>query len=188
MDHHHEKIFRKISTQRALIDIVNKIQLNIDKKLFSCVIFIDVKKAFDTVNHSILLQKLEHYGIRGVVNIWFYSYLNARHQTTRVGAHVSRRECCLNSVPQGSVSGPLLFLLCINDICTSSDKLSFFSFADDTNLLYGNKSLRSLEWTVNEEIRNVSKWLMVNKLSLNVKKSNFLYSDRIKNVLIMKWT
>ena len=164
----------KCSTQHALIDIVDRIQLNIDKKLFSCGIFIDLKKAFDTVNHSILLQKLEHYGIRGVLNNWFSSYLNDRYQTTQVGPYVSKKERCLCGVPQGSVLGPLLFLLYINDIYNSSDKLSFYLFADDTNLLYADTNLRSLEITVNEELRRTGNWLMANKLSLNVKKSNFV--------------
>ena len=173
----------KCSTQHALIDIVNRIQLNIDKNLFSCGIFIDLKKAFDTVDHSILLQKLEHYGIRGLLNNWFSSYLTDRYQTTQVGSHVSKKERCLCGVPQGSVLGPLLFLLYINDIYNSSKKLSFHLFADDTNLLYADKNLKSLETVVNEELRNIGNWLMANKLSLNVKKSNFVifrpYQKRI---------
>ena len=164
----------KCSTQHALADIVNRIQFNFDEKLFSCSMFIDLNKAFDTVNHSILLQKLEHYGIQGVLNNWFSSYLNNRYQATQVGSHVYKKERCLCGVLQGSVLGPLLLLLYINDIYNSSDKLSFYLFADDTNLLYAEKNLRSLETVVNEELRNIGNWLMVNKLSLNVKKSNFV--------------
>ena len=100
----------KCSTQHALVDIVNRIQFNFDKKLFSCGIFIDLKKAFHTVSTSVLLQKLEHYGIRGVLYNWFSSYPNDRYQTTQVGSHVSKKERCLCSVQQGSVLGPLLFL------------------------------------------------------------------------------
>ena len=95
------------------------------------------------------------------------SYLNDRYQTTQVGSHVSKKERCLCGVPQGSVLGPLLFLLYINDIYYSSDKLSFYLFADDTNLLYADKNLRSLETVVNEELRNIGNWRMANKLSLN---------------------
>ena len=155
----------KCSTQHALVDLVNRIQFNFDKKLFSCGIFIDLKKAFYTVTHSILLQKLEHYGIQGVLNNWFSFYLNDQYQTTQVGSHVSKKEHCLCGVPQGSVLGPLLFLLYINDIYNYSDKVSFYLFAHDTNLLYADKNLRSLETVVNEELRNIGNWLMVNKLS-----------------------
>ena len=104
--------FRKQrSTEHAILDIVNKIQSNMDKGMFSCGVFIDLQKAFDTVNHSILLHKLSHYGIRGIVNDWFSSYLSNRIQTTQVGPHVSRKESTLCGVPQGSVLGPLLFLI-----------------------------------------------------------------------------
>ena len=162
------------STQDALIDIVNKIQLNFDKKLCSCGIFIDLKKAFDTVDHDILLYKLEHYGIRGIANSWICSYLKNRRQTVQVGPYISKTEVSSCGVPQGSVLGPLLFLLYINDISYSSNQLNFFLFADDTNLLYADKNLRSLEVTVNKELASVCNWLMANKLSLNTKKSNFV--------------
>ena len=96
-----------------------------------------LKKAFDTVNHDILLCKprLEHYGIRGLVNSWFCSYLNNRRQTTQVGPYISKTDISSCGVPQGSVLGPLLLFLYINGISYLSKQLSFFLFADDTNLL-----------------------------------------------------
>jgi retron-type reverse transcriptase len=87
------------STQHALLDIINKLQNNMDNKLFSCGIFIDLKKAFDTVDHDILLCKLKYYGIRGVVNDWFSSYLKNRSQTTLVGNCISDKEETLCGVP-----------------------------------------------------------------------------------------
>ena len=126
------------STQHAIIDIVNQIQIKMDQKMYLCGIFIDLQKAFDTVNHFIILRKLEHYGIRGIVNDWFRSYLLDRKQTVQVGNNTSDNETTLAGVPQGSVLGPLLFLIYVNDIYKASNKLKFCLFADDTNILYSH--------------------------------------------------
>ena len=93
----------KHSTQHAILDTVNIIQNNMDSKLFTCGIFIDLKKAFDTVDHAILLQKLDHYGIRGIINDWFSSYLLARSQVTEVDTYLSSKSQISCGVPQGSV-------------------------------------------------------------------------------------
>ena len=130
------------STQHAIIDIVNTIQSNMDKRLFSCGVFIDLKKAFDTVDHAILLDKLNHYGFCGIINDWFSSYLQDRTQTTQVGPHISKRSLTTCGVPQGSVLGPLLFLLYITDIYACSKELNFYLFADDTSILYADKVIR----------------------------------------------
>lgn len=174
--YHSQHLFReRCSTEHALIDIIDRIQLNIDRRLYSCGFFIDLKKAFDTVDHSILLEKLEHNGIIGVVNNWFSFYLTYRYQSTQIGSCNPKEARTLCGVPQGSVLGPLLFLLYINEIYNSSEKFSFYLFADDNNLLYADKNLRSLKNAVNAELSNVSNWLRANKLSLNVSKSNLLY-------------
>ena len=128
--------FRKtLSAQHAILDIVSTIQRNMDKRLFSRGVFIDLKKAFDNVDHKIPLHKLDHYGFRGVINKWFSSYLQGRIQTTQIDSYISARKDTTCGVPQGSVLGPLLFLIYINDIQDSSEKLKFFLFADDTNIL-----------------------------------------------------
>ena len=156
------------STQHAILDILNKIQNNIDKRFYSCGIFIDLKKAFDTVDHPILLYKLHHYGIRGIINDWFSSYLSVRMQSTQIGSIVSSKERIVCGVPQGSVLGPLLFLIYVNDMHRSSKEFDFYLFADDTNLLYAEKDLNKLEVVVNEDLLKLCEWLNSNKLSLNV--------------------
>ena len=156
-----------------------------DNGEFSCGVFIDLKKAFDIVNHEILLAKLENYGIRGVINSWFRSYLTDGKQTAEVNNVVSEAETTLCGVPQGSVLGPLLFLLYINDIYKSSSLFAFYLFADDTSIILTNNNLKELaiETLVNPELGKVNEWLKTNKLSLNTKKSKFvIFRPRQKNM------
>ena len=125
---------------------MNQTENIMDNKMYSCGIFIDLKKAFDAVEHPILLQKLDHYGVRGVINDWFASHLLSRQQTTQIGVkNISKKGVMLSAIKQGSVLGPLLFLLYINDTSNSSDELEFYLFADDTNLLYADKNLRVIK-------------------------------------------
>ena len=121
-----------------------------------------------------MLQKLYHNGIRGIINDWFHSYLTDRVQSSQIGSEVSTKLTTACGVPQGSVLGPLLLLLYVNDLCRSSDKLSFYLFADDTNLLYADRDINSLERVINAELSKVQEWLVANKLTLIDKKSNFV--------------
>ena len=125
-----------------------------NQRLLSCGVFIYLKKALDTVDYEILLNKLNHYGFRGVINDWFSSYLNNRTQTTQVGQHISDKAIIICGVPQGSVLGPLLFLLYVNDIHKCSNKLRFYLFAHHTNILYADKNVKALETTINIELGN----------------------------------
>jgi retron-type reverse transcriptase len=156
--------FRKNhSTQHAIIDIVDKICKNMESKKFTCGIFIDLKKAFDTVDHSILLSRLNNYGICCLIRDWLNSYLSDRSQTTSIGNCTSEVISCSYGVPQGSVLGPLLFVLYIKDISSSSD---------NTSMLYSHCDIHALEHIVNDELRKVCLWLEANKLTLNISKSN----------------
>ena len=123
------------------------------------------------MNHNILHDKLNYCGFRGIVNQWFSSYLSNRTQTTEIGSRISSKLNINCGVPQGSVLGPLLFLLYINDIQYCSSKLQFFLFVDDTTTLYAHKDLKTLELTVNAELHNLYNWLTLSKLSLHIIKS-----------------
>ena len=126
---------KKHSTNHALLDIFEKIKQNLDTKFFTCGVFIDLEKAFDTVNHEILVKKLEFYGIRGISNQWFSSYLTNRQQRVKLDGCKSSYLNITCGVPQGSILGPLLFLIYINDMKNSVKNSILHHFADDTNLL-----------------------------------------------------
>ena len=162
------------STVHALTLMVDKIQKAIDNKNYSCGVFIDLCKAFDTVDHHILLDKLEYYGIRGIAHKWFSSYLSNRSQFVSLGQIESGPQQILCGVPQGSVLGPLLFLLYVNDLLKCSNVLDFHLFADDTNIFLQDQNLKSLELKLNEELDKVNQWLQSNRLSLNIDKTNFV--------------
>ena len=122
------------STTHSLISITETINKTIEQKKFGCGVFIDLKKAFDTVNHNILLQKLEHYGIRENALLWFKSYLTDRKQFVSLNGTNSKIKSITCGVPQGSVLGPILFLFYINDLPNISNNLKFLLFADDKSI------------------------------------------------------
>ena len=134
----------------------------------------DFSKAFDTVDHTILCNKLNKYGIRGAALEWMKSYLCDRQQYVFYDDHCSDKKTLKCGVPQGSVLGPLLFILYINDIVNVSTFLLPILFADDTNAIASGNNLDDLVTKINEELEKLKIWLTANKLSLNIKK-NTLY-------------
>ena len=164
----------KHSTNHALLDLTEDIRKALDDNTFAAGIFIDLQKAFDTVDHKILLHKLDYYGIRGSTNDWFRSYLTDRKQYVSLNGSESKTIIMKYGVPQGSVLGPLLFLVYINDLHKSIKYCTTRHFADDTNLLIKNKSLKQLNKHVNIDLRNLCKWLKSNKISLNASKTELL--------------
>ena len=165
---------KKYSTNHALLSIVEQIRTNLDNKKFACGVFVDLQKAFDTVNHKILLAKLMHYGINGSANLWLSSYLTNRTQNVSLNGTFSDKMNVSCGVPQGSILGPLLFTIYINDMHNAFKKCLVHHFADDTNLLYTDKDPHNLQKVMDKELKVLVEWLRANRLSLNVDKTEFI--------------
>ena len=161
---------QKYSTTHALIHLTDKIRHEIDKGNYARGIFVDFQKAFDTVDHHILLKKLAYYGVRGISNKWLTSYLSNRKQFVSINGYKSNLADVKCGVPQGSVLGPLLFLIYINDLHVATKYSEVHHFTDDTKLLNFNNCVKSINKQVNHGLKNLSNWSETNKISLNVAK------------------
>ena len=144
-------------------------------------VYLDLSKAFDTIDHSILLDKLEHYGIRGNCLHWFKSYLCNRSQYVKINNAVSDTKQIVCGVPQGSVLGPLLFIIYTNDLPNSLTHTSAILFADDTTIFTKSSDIASLYEQVNYDLNSLHDWFKTNKLSLNVNKTNYMLFGNTAN-------
>ena len=162
------------STEHAVLKVLNFITNSLNDDDFCLSLYLDIRKAFDTINHSILLSKMENLGIRGIMNDWFSSYLAERSQKVKVDDSWSENVSNINiSVLQGSILGVLLFLIFINDIWRSC-AMSMILFADDSTGLLRASSVKELESKANKEIKKLAVWFRANKLALSFNKCNYI--------------
>ena len=182
--------FRKChSSYMALMLIMDDLITSLEKGNIVIGVLLNFSEAFNTVNHDILLNKLEHYGIRGNALCWFQSYLTDRKQyVTYIGA-TSTTKTIKCGVPQGSILGPLLFLIYINDLYHVCNRCIPIFFADDTNSFINGTDIDHMQSLLNTELDHFSQWPIVNKLSLNVKKTHYMVFTKkmvARNVITIK--
>lgn len=176
----HQYGFRPgFSTDQALIHVTDNILQALDNKEHLVGVFMDLAKAFDTINHDLLIQKLKQYGIKGRCNMWFRSYLSNRCQQVRYNGVLSEKRQIECGVPQGSILGPLLFIVFINDLYKCSKELTLILFADDTNAFMKGTNINDTIDSLNIELAKVAVWFDANQLSLNIKKTHYMiFSNR----------
>ena len=167
--------FRSLhSTVTALLEATDSWAFNIDRGNVNAVVFLDLKKAFDTVDHDVLLAKLSLYGIQDSAYDWLKSYLNNRTQKCVVNGSLSK-VCSLGcGVPQGTILGPLLFLIYINDLPNCLSFCQPRMYEDDSHITYSSADLHSVQSSLNRDLSNIPKWLLSNKLTLNTTKTEFM--------------
>ena len=163
-----------LSTNIALTRVTEEILINIDNKLITGAVFIDLRKAFDTVDHTLLIAKLKNIGFSAPVINWFTSYLSSRTVVTSINNITSTPKPVTVGVPQGSILGPLLFLIFINDLPQCLKHCKSILYADDTLLYYAGRTENDLQVKINEDLNSLSQWLNNNLLTLNYEKTKFM--------------
>ena len=177
--------FRKgRSCEHALLNAQNEILNALNQKQISLLLLIDFSKAFDMVEHNILLQKLYHYGIRGVALSWLKSYLANRKQYVSLNNKHSSIVEMEYGVPQGSILGPLMFIIYINDIPNICEMAKFILYADDANIIISGRNLAEIEKEFDHLSKKLENWVNINGLKINLKKTNFMIfsSCKIENI------
>ena len=166
------------SCEHALLNAQNSILDSLNKRQISLLLLLDFSKAFDMVEHSILLKKLEHYGIRGLALNWLKSYLINREQFVSVNGSDSSTQTLKYGIPQGSILGPLLFIIYINDIPEIARFAKFILYADDANIIITANTIEEINTQLNELVQNLVKWVNCNGLALNLKKTHYMIFSR----------
>ena len=162
------------SSYMALMLLMDDLITSLEKGNIVLGVFLDFSEAFDTVNHDILLNKLEHYGIRCNALCWFQSYLTDRKQYVTYNGAASTTKTIKCGVPQAFILGPLLFLIYINDLYHVCNNCIPILFADDTNSFINGTDIDHMQSLLNTELDHFSQWPILNKLSLNVKKTHYI--------------
>ena len=162
------------STLTSLLNVTDAWFSNINKRKINISVFLDLRKAFDTVDHGILLSKLTKYGVVGTPLRWFTSYLTNRRQYCQVNGHKSSLKSVHCGIPQGSCFGPLLFILYVNDFEQCLNKCTSNMYADDTSVTCSAEDIDELCNDLRTEVDNIAEWLRQNKLSLNTDKTEFM--------------
>ena len=177
--------YRKgVSTSDAVLDIVNSLYDAFDVGETAVGVFLDLAKAFDSLNREILFRKLEYYGIGGIELMWFKSYFSDRRQYVKykdVNSDILRVNY---GVAQGSVLGPILYSIFVNDFVSSSTSLKFVMYADDTCVFRTDYNLNRNVYLINRELETVNRWLYDNCLTVNYKKSHYIIFHRKQRTIV----
>lgn len=169
-----------MNTEHALLNFMTNVNEGVNEGKKVSGLFLDIKKAFDTVDHTILLDKLFNIGIRGVSHEWFKSYLSDRKQCVRINSILSEMGTIKSGVPQGSVLRATLFIIFINDLCEGKFNGKLTSFADDTALCYSERDWQSVQHAMNGDLEALKWWFTVNRLLLSAEKTKYINFSLIK--------